>query len=76
LPGVWTYPDTSEFGMADVINLRTARKQKKRQLEEQAAAAHRLSSGRSKSERALDNARKHKASRTLDQHRIETGADR
>jgi hypothetical protein len=62
--------------MAKVINLRTVRKRQKRQQAEQTAASHRLSSGRSKGDRALERARNDKARRTLDQHRIETGADR
>jgi hypothetical protein len=59
--------------MGDVINLRTLRKQAKRQQAAQAAAAKRLSFGRSKADRTKVQAQGDKAQRTLDQHRIETG---
>jgi hypothetical protein len=62
--------------MAEVINLRTARKRQKRRQDDQTAAANRLSSGRSKAARALERARTDKAHRTFVQHRIETGDDR
>ena len=59
--------------MGDVINLRTTRKQAKRQQAEQQAAANRLAFGRSKAERTRTQVQDDKAQRTLDQHRIETG---
>jgi hypothetical protein len=59
--------------MADIVNLRTARKQAKRRQAEQSAAANRLAHGRSKSERTLTQSKSDKARRSLDQHRIETG---
>jgi uncharacterized protein DUF4169 len=59
--------------MADVVNLRTARKQAKRQDSEQRAQVNRLAHGRPKYLRTLDDAKQDKASRDLDRHRIETG---
>jgi hypothetical protein len=70
------HPVTVKSDMAEVINLRTARKQQKRRQEKATAAANRLSFGRTKAERTAERARAHKAERTLDQHRIESGADR
>jgi hypothetical protein len=61
--------------MGDVVNLRQARKQAKRQLDERRAAANRLQHGRSKAERASQAALDDKARRDLDRHRIETGDD-
>jgi hypothetical protein len=60
-------------GMADVVNLRTARKRAQKQQAEKDAAKNRLAHGRSKSERKLDAVCRVKASRDLDLHRIETG---
>jgi hypothetical protein len=59
--------------MGDVVNLRRARKNAKRQAAERRAAANRLLHGRSKVERDLEAARDAKAGRDLDRHRIETG---
>jgi hypothetical protein len=59
--------------MGDVINLRTMRKQAKRQQAEQTASANRLAFGRSKADRTKAQVEDDKAQRTLDQHRIETG---
>lgn len=59
--------------MADLINLRTARKQARRRHAEQKAASNRLAYGRPKAERALEQARSDKAERQLDGHRIEPG---
>jgi hypothetical protein len=61
--------------MGDVVNLRKARKQAKRQLDEQRAAANRLLHGRSKVEHARHAAVDDRARRDLDRHRIETGDD-
>ena len=61
--------------MADVINLRTARKQAARRQKEAHAAANRVIHGRSKAERALDEARSRKAHQNLEAHRID-GEDR
>lgn len=62
--------------MGDVVNIHRARKQIKRKLSEQTAAANRLAHGRSKAERKLEQATKDKAHRHLDQRRIETGDKR
>jgi Domain of unknown function (DUF4169) len=62
--------------MGDVINIRRARKQVKRKLNEQNAAANRLAHGLSKADRALEQAKNDKAQRDLDQRRIETGDKR
>jgi hypothetical protein len=62
--------------MAEVVNLRTARKQAKRRKDEQSADANRLAHGKPKAERAIEAARRAKADRDLDQHRIEKGDGR
>ena len=59
--------------MADVVNLRTARKQAKRQHSDLAAQANRIAHGQPKHVRQLEDAEKAKARRDLDWHRIETG---
>ncbi|HZR62694.1 MAG TPA: DUF4169 family protein [Xanthobacteraceae bacterium] len=55
--------------MADVVNLRLARKQAKRRQAEQDAAQRRLEHGRSKADTALQRAQTEKAERELDRHR-------
>ena len=62
--------------MAEVVNLRTARKRAKRQQAQSLAAENRLAHGRSKTERLRDAARVEKARRDLDRHRIEPGDGR
>lgn len=62
--------------MAELVNLRTARKRAKWQREQLRAAENRLSQGRPKTERGLHAARLEKASRDLDRHRIEIGDGR
>lgn len=62
--------------MAEVVNLRTARKRAKRQKEDKAAAENRLVYARSKAERELDLARQEKTRRDLEQLRLERGGDR
>ena len=62
--------------MADVVNLRTARKRANRQREDLRASANRLAHGRPTAERKLDTARADKVSRDLDRHRIDTGDGR
>jgi len=59
--------------MAEIVNLRTARKQAKRRREEKRAAEARVSHGMSKADRALAQTEKEKFCRELDEHRIETG---
>jgi hypothetical protein len=62
--------------MGDIVNLRKARKQIERQLDEREAAANRLMHGRTKAERKAEAARKAKARRDIDQHQVETGDPR
>ena len=62
--------------MADIVNLRIARKRARRSQEETSAAAQRHAGGRSKAERTLAAARRDKARRDLDWQRIERGDDR
>jgi hypothetical protein len=59
--------------MAEVINLRTVRKQAKRQKRDQTAEANRLAFGQSKYLRNLQAAQQAKASCDLDRRRIEKG---
>jgi DNA-binding helix-hairpin-helix protein with protein kinase domain len=59
--------------MAEVVNLRIARKRAARSNAERNAAEQRLAHGASKSERDQTAADRDKARQTLDQHRIETG---
>jgi hypothetical protein len=61
--------------MGDVVNLRRARKQAKRQLDEQRAAANRLLHGRSKAERTRQARLDEKARQDLDGRHIQTGDD-
>jgi len=62
--------------MGDIVNLRRTRRQAERKRGELIAAANRLAHGRTKAERALDQAKNEKARRDLDQRRIETGDKR
>lgn len=57
--------------MAEVINLRIARKQAKRTQQAQLAERNRAHFGRSKQERELARASAAKMQRQLDAHRIE-----
>jgi Domain of unknown function (DUF4169) len=59
--------------VAEIVNLRIARKRANRQLSEKRAAAARVSHGMSKTDRTLAKANKEKIRRELDEHRIETG---
>jgi hypothetical protein len=59
--------------MAEVINLRTARKRAKREQDATRAEQNRLAYGRPKSECDLEQARADKLRRDLDAHRIEPG---
>ena len=59
--------------MAELINLRAARKRAKRRGDDDRAARNRLAHGQPKSKRDLDAAREDKASRDLDGHRIDNG---
>lgn len=56
--------------MADLINLRQMRKQKKRQEKSATAEANRLSFGRKKAEKQLTLKEKIKAEKELDQKKL------
>ena len=58
--------------MGEIVSLRTARKAVKRQRDAVRAAENRVTHGRSKAERTLEEARADEARRKLDAHRIET----
>lgn len=62
--------------MGDVVNLRKARKNIERQLDERQAAANRAKHGRTKAERKIEAAREAKARRDVDQHQVKTGDSR
>ena len=62
--------------MAELINLRTARKRAKQRQDDLRADANRLAHGQPKQRRKLDAAQQAKASRDLDQHRIDKGDGR
>ena len=55
--------------MAEIVNLRTARKRAKRRQQEAAADASRLVHGVAKRERQAQETRRDKAARELEQHR-------
>lgn len=60
--------------MAEIVNLRRARKQRDRQAAGKQAEQNRISFGRTKAERDLARAERDKATRGLDGHRL-TGSD-
>ena len=62
--------------MAELVNLRTARKRAKRQQDDRRADANRLAHGQPKRSRKLEAAQQAKASRDLERHRIERGDGR
>jgi hypothetical protein len=62
--------------MAELVNLRKARKRARRQQEETRASANRLAHGQPKNTRALADATREQADRQLDGHRLEQGDDR
>ena len=59
--------------MGDVVNLKRFKKRNEREQSAKQADANRARFGRTKSERALDDNRKDRASQILDQHRIDDG---
>ncbi|MFD1702704.1 DUF4169 family protein [Methylopila henanensis] len=61
--------------MADIVNLRQARKQRKRDAKEAGASENRIRFGRSKGEKAAEAARREQTARLLDGHRRENGGD-
>jgi hypothetical protein len=62
--------------MAEIVNLRMARKRANRSKAGQHAAEQRVANGASKSERSQATADRDKARLTLEQHRIERGDHR
>jgi len=61
--------------MAEIVNLRKARKAKARAEKETQAAENRIKFGRSKAERDLGTTSRRLAERKLEAHRRETDAD-
>lgn len=61
--------------MAEIINLRWARKQRARQDADEQAQQNRIAFGRTKAERQLTKAERDKAARTLDGHRLTSPDD-
>jgi len=61
--------------MAEIVNLRRARKQRARQEAEKQADRNRVAFGRTKAERSLTEAERDKAARTLDGHRLAVPPD-
>jgi hypothetical protein len=68
-----TFPGDEAAQMAEIINLRVARKRAERQRSKERAATARVSHGMSKAERMLAKANRDKIRREVDEHRIETG---
>ncbi|HZL41594.1 MAG TPA: DUF4169 family protein [Pseudolabrys sp.] len=62
--------------MAELINLRTARKRAKQRQDAARADANRLAHGQPKHVRKLEDAQQAKAGRDLDRHRIDKGDGR
>ena len=62
-----------ETNVGDVVNLKRFKKCNEREQSARQADANRARFGRTKSERALDENRKDRASQILDQHRIDDG---
>ena len=62
--------------MAELVNLRNARKRAKRRQDDQRADTNRLAHGQPKHRRKLDAAQQAKASRDIDLHRINKGDGR
>jgi hypothetical protein len=61
--------------MAEIVNLRRARKQRARQEAEKQADRNRVAFGRTKAERSLTEAERDKAARTLDGHHLAVPPD-
>jgi len=62
--------------MAELVNLRAARKRAKKRQDDLRAAAKRLAHGQPQNRRKLEAAQQAKASRDLDRHRIDKGDGR
>jgi hypothetical protein len=58
--------------MAEIINLRQARKRKAKADKEAKAAANRAAFGRAKDERSLEDARRDRERRHIDSHKRDT----
>ena len=58
--------------MAEIVNLRRARKDKARHQREAEAAANRRRFGRTRAEKATDDDARERTRRTLDGNRLET----
>jgi hypothetical protein len=67
------FRQTVEHRMADIVNLRIARKRSARTKDAERAAENRLAHGASKHERTEVAAERDKLTRTIDGHRIEPG---
>ena len=61
--------------MAEIVNLRRARKDKARAEKEKTAEANRISHGTPKALRNLEKARKDKADQSLSGHKLENDKD-
>ncbi|GLK67968.1 DUF4169 family protein [Hansschlegelia plantiphila] len=61
--------------MAEIVNLRRARKQHQRAASEKQAAENRVRFGTTKQEKTLESARRARTERRLDEHRRENGGD-
>ncbi|MFZ1682386.1 MAG: DUF4169 family protein [Rhizobiaceae bacterium] len=59
--------------MAEIVNLRTARKRRDRAERERVAGENRALHGRTRSERVIEAARRDTEARQLDGHRREPG---
>jgi Domain of unknown function (DUF4169) len=76
LPWIGGSQHQSSVPMAEIVNLRIARKRAARGQAENRAAEARLTHGASKSERVQSKTERARLRRTLDRHRIEKGDDR
>jgi hypothetical protein len=63
------------YEMADIVNLRQARKAKAKQAKEEAAQANRIAFGRTKAEKKLSASELRRDANRLDGHKIEGPAD-
>ena len=61
--------------MAEIINLKRARKAKERAEKDKTAEANRITHGTPKALRKLEDARKEQASQRLSSHKLENEAD-
>ena len=59
--------------MAEIVNLRQARKRKARDDKDKAAEANRMTFGRTKAEKQVSKLEKARADKTLDGHKREDG---